>query len=100
MDINIIINKVLIPFGLAVFVYVLVPYIYKITTKEQREEIYFWIKLGVRASDQVLAHKTGKERKEYVLDFLSSKGIEITDEVLVMIESEVKNLRLLENGVD
>ena len=95
MNIDIIV-KVLIPILGAIITYLIVPFIKQKTTKEQRENIYFWIKVAVAAAEQIYKEKgQGKLKKEYVVDFLVSKGINITIEELdVLIEAAVKELNM------
>ena len=100
MNIEIII-KVVIPILGAIITYILVPLILQKTTKEQRNNIYFWVKIAVGAAEQIYAEKgQGKLKKEYVVDFLTSKGINITiQELDVLIEAAVKELNLVQEKV-
>jgi hypothetical protein len=95
MNIDIVV-KVLIPLLGAIITYLIVPFIRQKTTKEQRENIYFWVKVAVSAAEQIYKEKgQGKLKKEYVVDFLVSKGINITIEELdVLIEAAVKELNM------
>ena len=95
MNIDIIV-KVLIPILGAIITYLIVPFIRQKTTKEQRENIYFWIKVAVAAAEQIYKEKgQGKLKKEYVVDFLIAKGVNITIEELdVLIEAAVKELNM------
>lgn len=80
----------------AVITYIIVPYFKSKTTKEQREGIAFWVKVAVNAAEQIYNEKgQGKIKKEYVVEFLTSKGINITlQELDVLIEAAVKELNL------
>ena len=95
MNIDIIV-KVITPILGAIITYILVPWIKQITTREQRENIYFWVKVAVAAAEQIYKEKgQGKLKKEYVVDFLVSKGINITiQELDVLIEAAVKELNM------
>ncbi|HQA59201.1 MAG TPA: phage holin, LLH family [Acetivibrio sp.] len=95
MNIDIIV-KVLIPILGTIITSILVPFLRQKITKEQREEIYFWVKIAVGAAEQIYKEKgQGKLKKEYVVDFLVSKGINITIEELdVLIEAAVKELNM------
>lgn len=97
MNIEVIV-KVLIPILGAIITYILVPLILQKTTKEQRNNIYFWVKIAVGAAEQIYKEKgQGKLKKEYVVDFLVSKGINITiQELDVLIEAAVKELNLVQ----
>ena len=60
---------------------------------EQREKLKQWVQIAVVAAEQIYGSKTGKQKKEYVLSFLLSKGITFdVDEVTALIESEVYKL--------
>ena len=100
MNIEIII-KVIIPILGAIITYLIVPFIKQKTTKEQRENIYFWVKVAVQAAEQIYKEKgQGKLKKEYVVDFLVSKGINITiQELDVLIEAAVKELNIIQDKV-
>lgn len=93
MNIEIII-KVIIPILGAIITYLIVPLIKQKTTKEQRENIYFWVTVAVQAAEQIYKEKSqGKLKKEYVIEFLSQKGVDITmKELDVLIEAAVKEL--------
>lgn len=99
MNINIdIMVKVIIPILGAIITYLIVPFIRQKTTKEQRENIYFWVKVAVQAAEMIYKEKgQGELKKEYVVDFLTSKGIKITIEELdVLIEAAVKELNIIQ----
>lgn len=101
MNIDIIV-KVLIPILGAILTYLIVPFIKQKTTKEQRENIYFWVQVAVGAAEMVYKEKgQGKLKKEYVVDFLVSKGINITiQELDALIEAAVKELNIIQEKVD
>jgi len=102
MNINIdIIVKVIIPILGAIITYLIVPFIKQKTTKEQRENIYFWVRVAVQAAEMIYKEKgQGKLKKEYVITFLQSKGINITmQELDVLIEAAVKELNIIQNKV-
>ena len=97
MDIDIIV-KVIIPVLGAIVTYILVPFIKSKTTKEQRENIFFWVKVAVGAAEQIFNKKgQGIQKKDYVIKFLTSKGIDITRKELdVLIEAAVKELNIVQ----
>lgn len=72
-----------ITFILALLTYYAVPWI-----KEKRLET--WIRIGCSAAEQIYKAGHGAEKKEYVLDFLATKGIKV-DNIAVdnMIEAFV-----------
>jgi ribosome-interacting GTPase 1 len=55
----------------------------------------------VRAAEQIFfGAGKGEEKKKYVLEYLEKRGIKLTKEDLeVMIEAAVKELKLLEETV-
>ena len=93
MNIDIVV-KVLIPLLGAILTYLIVPLILQKTTKQQRENIYFWVTVAVQAAEMIYKEKgQGKLKKEYVITFLQSKGINITiQELDVLIEAAVLEL--------
>ena len=100
MNIDIVV-KVLIPLLGAIITYLIVPLIKQKTTKEQRENIYFWVRVAVQAAEMIFNEKgKGKDKKQYVIDFLTSKGINITmQELDVLIEAAVKELNIIQDKV-
>lgn len=76
---------------------VLVPYLRSKTTKEQREDIYFLVTLAVQAAEQIYFKPgQGEEKKEYVINYLYSRGIKLTVEDLDMfIEAAVLELNII-----
>lgn len=75
----------------AVITYIIIPFIKTKITAEQQKNIQFWISVAVSAAEQIYnASGMGKEKKQYVIDFLNNKGIELTPEQLdVLIEAAV-----------
>jgi hypothetical protein len=101
MNIDIVV-KVIIPVLGAIITYLIVPLILQKTTKEQRENIYFWVRVAVQAAEMIYAEKgQGKLKKEYVVEFLTSRGINITlQELDVLIEAAVKELNIIQEKID
>ena len=97
-----IITKVIIPILGTILTYLIVPFIRQKTTKEQRENIYNLVKIAVKAAEQM--HDAGLiniPKKEYVINFLTSKGINITIQDLdVMIEAAVQELNLAKKALE
>lgn len=95
MNIDIII-KVIIPILGAIVTYMIVPFIMQKTEKEDRESILAWVKIAVNAAEQMNdAGLIDIPKKEYVVDFINKKGIEITmSELNAMIEAAVKELNI------
>lgn len=71
----------------------IIPLLKQKLSAEKREKLIFWVDTAIHAAEQIYGSKTGKAKKEYVFDFLKSKGIVFdVDEVEAMIESEVYKL--------
>lgn len=97
MNINVdIIIKVIIPILGAIVTYVLVPYIRKKFSNEQLEYIYAWVVIAVRAAEQMNnAGLINIPKKEYVIQHLNEKGLDISESNLdAMIEAAVKELKI------
>lgn len=101
MNIEIII-KVIIPILGAIVTYLIVPLIKQKTTKEQRENIYFWVRVAVQAAEQMAdAGLINIPKKEYVINFLTEQGINITIQDLdAMIEAAVYELNLAKKALE
>lgn len=101
MSIEIII-KIIIPILGAIITYLIVPLVKQKTTKEQRENIYFWVRVAVQAAEMIYKEKgQGKLKKEYVVTFLQSKGMNITiQELDVLIEAAVKELNIIQDKIN
>lgn len=71
----------------------LIPYIKKKMSAEKFSELQRWVGIAVEAAEQIYGSKTGNQKKEYVVNFLLSKGIVFdTDSVNALIEAEVHKL--------
>lgn len=94
-------TKVVMPLLTVVIVYILAPYIYEKTTAKERENIYFYIKVAVQAAEQLFNYNNaGKAKKEYVLDYIKKKELDISEEDLdVMIEAAVQELNIIKERV-
>ena len=89
--------EALITFISAVFTFFILPkvtaYLKEKLSAEQREKLKQYVKIAVAAAEQLYGSKKGKEKKEYVVSFLLSKGFVFDiDEVTALIESEVYKL--------
>ena len=68
----------------------LIPWIKTKTTAQQRENIFFWIRIACRAAEQLYHTDMIQDRKQYVIDFLAKKNLKINpDELDKMIEAAV-----------
>lgn len=97
MDITEILTCVLTLISLAISIF-LIPYLKTKFTDAQRERIKTYISVAVQAAEQLYpsldGEKMGKEKLQYVADYLETKGIkfdvdDVHDEIRLMIESAV-----------
>ncbi|MDR7856074.1 phage holin, LLH family [Tissierella sp.] len=62
----------------AFITYTVRPYINANTTEKQRDNVVFWVKVGVSAAEQMKnAGILNIPKKEYVIEFLNGKSIDI-----------------------
>lgn len=77
----------------AVITLFIIPILRQKLSREKCEALEIWVSTAVKAAEQLYGSKTGQQKKEYVLEFLLSKGIVFdAAEVTAMIESEVYKL--------
>lgn len=81
----------------------LIPFIQSKTTAEQFRTAQEMTEMFVYMAQQLFKDKTGKERKQIVIDALKpaleNAGINLTDQFIDdMIEAAVKGLRIAESG--
>lgn len=78
----------------AVITIIIAPWIKSRTTSEQLTQIMSWVNIAVLAAEQLFRGVgRGEEKKQYVLDFLKSKGYYIdAEKIEAMIEAEVAKL--------
>ena len=87
-DLTPIINIIIALLGALVTAFV-IPWIKRKLSKEDQENLIFWVKIAVSAAQQI----SGAERLKYVLNFLKSKGFDVDlPEVQAAIEAEVLRL--------
>lgn len=77
-----------------VITYVAVPYLKQKTTTAQRENIEFWVYMGVAAAEQIFQiPKSGEEKKQFVVEYLVRLGIKLSEQELnILIEAAVYEL--------
>ena len=82
----------------AVITCVLVPFIKSKLTKQQQDKLLELVKIAVSAAEQIFSQaKSGTEKKQYVQEFLISKGYDVSKpEIDAMIEAAVSRI----NGVE
>ena len=70
---------------------VLLPYIRSKTTTEQQQSLNYWIRVAVKAAEQLyVGTSRGVEKKNYVLNFLEEHDLTIDEEKIdTMIEAAV-----------
>lgn len=79
----------------AVITCFLVPLVKSRLSAQKQETLEYWIAAVVKAAEQLFkgAEKSGTQKKDYVVQFLLSKGLVFdVDEVTALIESEVYKL--------
>lgn len=93
IDITPVVNAVIALAATVVSVF-LIPWIKSKATAQQRSELVAWAKIGVAAAEQIyVGQGRGDEKKQYVLEFLKSKGFDLNEEsVNNAIEAAVKQL--------
>lgn len=72
-----------------------IPFIKSRTTAAQRVELLAWVDIAVAAAEQLFnSSGAGKEKKQYVIEFLESKGFKV-DEAAIdnTIEAAVYGLK-------
>lgn len=77
---------------------VVAPYINSKYTEAKRNEIYRYAEIAVLAAEQILKIQDpdGSKRKQYVIDFLNSKGFKLNPQELdIIIEAAVKELNFI-----
>lgn len=78
----------------AIITALVIPYVKNKLGKSKYETLQMWVRVAVEAAEQLFGSKTGKDKKDFVVSFLLSKGIVFDiDDVTAMIESEVYKLR-------
>lgn len=72
----------------------LIPYIKAKTTDEQFNTIKLWVQVAVQAAEMLyVGSGRGEEKKQYVIEFLKSKGFTLNaEEIENLIESAVLEL--------
>ncbi len=93
IDITAVVNAVIAVVAAIISAFV-IPWIKSKTTAQQREELVAWAKIAVSAAEQIYSGAgRGKEKKQYVLDFLAEHGLVVDEEsVNAAIEAAVKQL--------
>ena len=73
----------------------IIPLIRKKLSAEEREKLQYWVGVAVNAAEQYFGSKTGEQKKEYVVNFLTTKSIAFdAEEVEALIEAEVYKLSM------
>ena len=77
----------------------LIPWNKKKIDAAKLAQIVEWVGIAVRAAEQIYNESgMGEKKKQYVLDFLASKGFTLDpDSINAMIEAAVKDLNIEQN---
>lgn len=77
----------------------LIPWIKGKIDAAKLAQIVEWVGIAVRAAEQIYKESgMGEKKKQYVLDFLASKGFTLDpDSINAMIEAAVKELNIEQN---
>ena len=91
-DITMIIEAVVKVF-VAVLCVAVIPYIKSKCSASQLETLSAWIKIAVAAAEQIYSSTQGSEKKQYVIDCLTDKGLKVdTKDLDKLIEASVLEL--------
>ena len=87
--------KILIVLLGTVLTYKVIPLIKTKLTKEQMDQIYFWVQVAVNAAEQIWTEKgQGIQKKDFVIKFLRNQGFDLTEVQLdTLIEGAVYELK-------
>ena len=92
MDITMILQAV-IYLLLAIVMMIVIPWLKKQVGAENMDELMRWVEIGVAAAEQLYTAAQGEQKKQYVLEFVRSKGLKIDEASLdATIESAVNAL--------
>ncbi len=96
MDITQIVSLIIAVLGL-ILTGIFMPYIKSRVSTEQLDLIYKAVKIAVYAAEQLYGSGMGAVKKQYVIDYLASKGLYVDVDVIssdlnAMIESAVYEL--------
>ena len=94
--------KIVIALVGVILTYKVVPLIKTKITKEQMDQIYFWVQVAVNAAEQIWTDKgKGQHKKEFVLRFLHNQGLNVSEEKLdALIEAAVYELNKMKEVFD
>ena len=91
-DITMIVEAV-VKLIVAVLCVAVIPYIKSKCSAEQLSEASAWIKIAVAAAEQIYSSAQGSEKKAYVIDYLTDKGLKVdTKDLDKLIEASVLEL--------
>lgn len=92
-DLNVILDAVM-ALIVAVMTAFVIPWVKSKTTASQYDQIKMWVSVAVQAAEQLyVGSGRGAEKKEYVVEFLRSKGLKVDADTLdKLIEAAVFDL--------
>lgn len=77
-DLTPVINAFIALFAALITAFV-IPWIRRNTSEKDREELLKWVEIAVAAAQQLYHQLDGAQRKEYVRNYLSAKGYDVSD---------------------
>ena len=88
IDLTALINAVLALFAALISAYV-IPYLRKKIGAEKLDQLRVWCTVAVQAAEQLKATGVIADKKQYVIDYLESKGFTVDD---ALVEATVNDL--------
>ena len=77
-DLTPVINAFIALFAALITAFV-IPWIRRNTSAKDREELLKWVEIAVAAAQQLYHQLDGAQRKEYVRNYLNTKGYDVSD---------------------
>lgn len=73
----------------------LVPLIKEKLATEKRAKLIEYVRIAVKAAEQLYEINDGKKKKKYVLEYIEGRGFKIGPEIDAVIEAEVLQLHAM-----
>jgi len=69
-----------------------IPWVKRKASAEDLQQLQAWVQIAVAAAEQLYNQTDGGKKKEYVMEYLQSKGYKIDSTLINTIEAEVLKL--------